>query len=77
MTEKESRSGQAADLRKQAEKIVREKTIQMSESMETPSPDEASKTLHDLRVHQIELEIQNEKLRQAQTETAPAKCSCV
>jgi PAS domain S-box-containing protein len=51
-------------LRRQAEaRLVR--TLDIPESL---SPDEIRDTLHELRVHQIELEMQNEELRRAQAE---------
>ena len=55
--------------------------IAQKERQETPplekitdlSPEEIQKTVHDLRVHQIELEIQNEELRQTQEKLEAAK----
>jgi len=58
--------GQA--LRRRAEEIARGKSAQMPENMESLSPEEARRLLHELRVHQIELEMQNEELRRAQAE---------
>jgi len=51
-------------LRRQAE----EKASHLSENFDAISPEEARQTLLELRVHQIELEMQNEELRQAQAE---------
>jgi PAS domain S-box-containing protein len=60
MTKKGTRQD---DLRKRAEDAVR-----MQDTAKTLSPDEAQQTLHELRVHQIELEMQNEELRRTQYE---------
>jgi len=62
----------AVYLRSQAEKIAR---IEEAQTLDALSPEEARQTLHELRVHQIELEIQNEELRRAQVELDAAR-SC-
>ena len=43
------------------------------QELETLSPEEIRQTLHELHVHQIELEIQNEELRRAQEELETAR----
>ena len=55
----------SAELRGRAEAISRE-GIPPVENLEALSSEEIQKAFHDLRVHQIELEMQNEELRQIQ-----------
>jgi hypothetical protein len=47
-------------LRKRAEALAGERAGEMPENLEVLSPDVARRALHELRVHQIELEMQNE-----------------
>ncbi|MEI6315239.1 MAG: ATP-binding protein [Syntrophus sp. (in: bacteria)] len=68
MTEGKITPPQGDALRRRAESELREKAAGRAENVEALSPAETRKTLHDLRVHQIELEMQNEELRRAQTE---------
>ena len=49
-------------LRRQAEERLREKSGDVS----APAPDDTQKLIHELEVHQIELEMQNEELRKTQ-----------
>ena len=58
----ESATPQATALRKQAEETVRERTSWSPENLEDMSPEESRQILHELEVHQIELEMQNEEL---------------
>jgi len=73
MTEKETGSGQADDLRQRAEEIARVKAVQAPETLDALSPEETQRMLHELRVHQIELEMQNEELRRTQGELETAR----
>jgi PAS domain S-box-containing protein len=61
----ESATPQDTALRKRAETMARVKAAQ--------SPEETRRTLHELRVNQIELEMQNEELRRAHTELDAAR----
>jgi two-component system cell cycle sensor histidine kinase/response regulator CckA len=68
MNEEVRRSEEADDLRRRAEDESREAGTLIPESLEALPPEEARKLLHELLVHQIELEMQNEELRRAQEE---------
>ncbi len=57
-----------AKLRRQAEKRAREKAAHSSDELMDLSAEESRQMLHELRIHQIELEMQNEELRRAQAE---------
>jgi PAS domain S-box-containing protein len=73
MTSKNNRPDDPADVRKRAEEIARVKAAPSPENLEAMSPEEVRQALHELRVHQIELEMQNEELRQAQAELDAAR----
>jgi PAS domain S-box-containing protein len=63
MREKPSVPARALNLRKRAEEKARTDDVKTKESL---SPEDARQLLHELRVHQIELEMQNEELRRTQ-----------
>ena len=62
----EADAGQA--LRKRAEALAGERAGEMPEDLEAAPLEAALRALHELRVHQIELEMQNEELRRTQEE---------
>ena len=53
-------------LRQQAETVVSDKVILSTKSLAALSPEVVLKMMHELQVHQVELEMQNEELRQSQ-----------
>ncbi len=60
-------------LRELAETSFRDKTSHSHENLESLSPEALRTILHELRVHQIELEMQNEELRRTQVELDTSK----
>jgi PAS domain S-box-containing protein len=73
MTGPNDRPKDAAELRLRAEEKARVRAASSPENVEALSPEETRRTLHELRVHQIELEMQNEELRRAQVELDAAR----
>jgi chemotaxis family two-component system sensor kinase Cph1 len=80
LTSKDKRSADAAHstcpdklLRERAEEIVQEKALLSPENTGDLSPQKTRQMLHELRVHQIELEMQNEELRRTQVELDSAR----
>jgi PAS domain S-box-containing protein len=68
MTEQKTYPGPANTLRQRAEDVFREKVSGPLGTMAAHRPEELESALHELQVHQIELEMQNEEMRQAQTQ---------
>jgi PAS domain S-box-containing protein len=54
------------ELRRKAEVALQEATARLSQSPAALTPTAIQQTLHELQVHQIELEMQNEELRRGQ-----------
>ncbi|MBK5964368.1 hypothetical protein CCR95_09800 [Thiocystis minor] len=63
----------ARALRQRAEAMLRASAVPSPEDLATLTPDDLCKRLHELRVHQIELTMQNEELRRAQAEIDAAR----
>ncbi len=65
-----SKDNRTEELRRRAEEDARNIELEDFKSM---SPEETRRTLHDLRVHQIELNMQNEELCRVQAEITAAR----
>ena len=70
MSRKDKAQGDTAGLRKRAEEMTGIAKLPPPEPM---SPEEAGRTLQELQVHQIELQMQNEELRRTQGELDAAR----
>ena len=68
MNEKKTISEGADELRQRAEEVARAGAARIPENLEGLSPEAARRIFHELQVHQVELEMQNEELRRAQGE---------
>ena len=68
MKRRDKQPPSADELRRQAEALARKKEARSPEPPKSLSPDETRQALHELRVHQIELEMQNEELRRTQAD---------
>ncbi|MFZ4616587.1 MAG: PAS domain-containing protein, partial [Rectinemataceae bacterium] len=61
------------ELRRKAEEIASARKALLPECVDPLLPEEIETLLHDLRVHQVELEMQNEELRKAQESLKEAR----
>ncbi|MDP2791921.1 MAG: PAS domain-containing protein, partial [Rectinemataceae bacterium] len=78
MSSPDKRPDDIAGLRRRAEAAARERAALSSETIgadspEPDSPEASRKILHELRVHQIELEMQNDELRRTQVKLDAAR----
>ena len=76
MTRKTDRRNQnSSDLRQWAEEMLRGKEEHAPENLESLSLESLQSIVHELRVHQVELENQNEELRRVQDELEKERAS--
>jgi PAS domain S-box-containing protein len=68
MRSNDNESERAARLRMRAEAAARERGIPTLEDVEATSLEAVQQMIHELQVHQVELQMQNEELCRAQTE---------
>jgi len=65
MKKRESTPADAAELRRRAEHRLKEKSARSEPNSQV---EESQRLIHELQVHQIELELQNEELQEARAE---------
>jgi len=65
---KDNQPDSASELRCRAEKKFRQETRLLSDDLTTLSPEQIGELIHELEVHKIELEMQNDELCKAQEE---------
>ncbi|MBK5969964.1 MULTISPECIES: hypothetical protein [Thiorhodovibrio] len=72
----ESEPGSERTLRQRAEQIARDTPAESQEAIATLSPEDIQRVFHDIRVKQIELELQDKELQRAKAQiwTAQARC---
>ena len=73
MSRKNNSGTTIADLRMLAEQLVKEVAPRLPECSEPLSLEQTLLTIHELRVHQIELEMQNDQLRRTQLDLEAAR----
>jgi PAS domain S-box-containing protein len=69
MIKEQETTGTPANLRQRAEEIVQQQSDELLEA----APEDLQDLIHELRVHQVELEMQNEELRRTQRELERAR----
>ena len=72
MTQDENLTKKPGDLRTRAEELLHQKVTDR-EDISGLLPEDAQRLLHELQVHQIELEMQNDELRKAQLELGESR----
>jgi PAS domain S-box-containing protein len=73
MTQDRDSKTRISELRKRAEAAFAEDTRDAASNISALSPEDAQKLVHELQVHQIELEMQNDELRRAQVNLEESK----
>jgi len=73
MNGKDDKSKEVAKLRWRAEELIDKEGVRPRRDPATPTHEEALRLVHELRVHQVELQMQNDELGRAQTELSATR----